>query len=693
MIYKYLGTSNSLVGASIIQSKPIITVEEGYQIGATAEYALIGNFELDSYSTNHYEDNSLTSTIEFEASALHNRSSINTITLPVQWRSGTIYRNDFRDTADLNDFQFSINGYGVTNRTLQILYPETRSFIVYESPQLYSDFVIDTTLKRNTLAGMGVGFRGNGAAILEDYNSYLAWMANNTLTLYTVTNGVNTVLSVKNGVSIGPDESYTLRVHALQNNIQVWGSTDNVNYTKHIEVFDRTYPQGFVSLRNAAGVSSIFNYSNFGIIENRPIYTYADIIQKAYKLSDVDNVGFYNILQSNPSSSGTSGYTWGVSNDRTGIINIVGGTAYYSQARFFAFPFRDEASFECEIKGSSGTRAGVMLTTDKNATTVSFINPITFGYGLTPLFVEMLNDSGGVSIMNTATAPTLDIRSDLWYKVKANVRNGVIRWFINDSLSGFTDGVSFFGGSAYFSIAAWQGVSIVSGVVRYREPKIDELFEIVEDVQVEENQKISNIIDRLVPDQFFTFQGSTRTSIESYSIRDSANVRIGITSTSTVLPIATDIQRSTDLAINRGIILVGQDSLSLTYTDNTERATSRGTSIIANIDYNRRVSSNIYEYVNDQNIQSSTYNERQTFVSARSFHADRDTFNIEIGNNPTLEVNDDVVYTNLELSLNTVTAPFSGVGSSNAVVVRAFTKSYNPEEGYRVNLTLSQKGS
>lgn len=652
LLNQYAGATRSVLGASYLDSKAILNIQEGYKIGDTTEYIDLGNFEVEDFTNN----GAMNQTLTINAHNSIKRLDYNNTFLSRSFTNHKIFYDDFDDVNTLgqNYSQSGSDTWGITAGGL-LISVTGENYCVLNQLQCSDTRIIIKALTGITLCDLGILFRAQNIDV-GSYSGYMLQIYSNTFNLYKGVRGAWTLLS---GASCGyrpANTFYWYMIVARGNNIKGYISTNGKAYIKYIDSNDNTYTNGSIGLR--ASVAGTQSYDFLDIVEIGNQYTTEDILKHTLAMGGV----FDTWIQ--PELEGVSG--WLAS---TGSCFVVGNTNGYQQVDLYHtttgsswHTFTNNGAtwnnyvLTGEFLGTSGTYAGAITgSTNKFYGLYHYISS-SYTAAASNVIENYINARFPYDQVGEYFRPI----ENTWYKFKLIKNNLFLGWYVNDLLIGSIYGTSLPNtGGTNNNIGLFSFQTGVSGMrTSWRNIRISKLDDLVDDVLIEPNTPLSSTLTRYLPEGYAINQHGV--TVEIFEVGASRGT-IGVSNY-----IINSNERISNVIGDKFVVAKGNDIIAQTVNSNTR--------VINQLDSTRTT------FIQDQNLQNRTDAKNLTDTK------------IEIGNKD-IQPYDCQIRPRVESErYDTVNVVDSVLGISSVKLVQNSEKSYNSSDGSFIqNLQLIDK--
>lgn len=649
----YHGVTQPLLGASCLNTRAILHVQEGYQIGGTIEYADIGDFKIEDFEN----EGAFRQTLKISASnQVQWMNKVNTV-LPYQLNNHAYWNDRFYSLNTLAQNYFYTGNWEISNNRLGITSDGTA---VYNDSNVsdfreIAKFKISRPSFTKTDYDYGIYFRSDSA--LE--NGYLFRVFNHKFDIYRKVDSAFTLVGSTATFGITVNTDYWLMVVGRGSNFKGYLSTDGESYTKYADWTDYQFKKGFVGLRTSLA-GTYYTTDELDFVEIGRQYTVDDIVKKSMAWGGVENVHIqkdygvdgFDGFKGNSGSSWSVGITnnydqvdlKGSSQEWNTYMNCYGMYNGFTASQWFK---EESVCFECEMRGSSGARGGLLINSSFGPR--GFLNWHAFGSSNNTI------DLFGVSVTSRFThrGEYINLKADAWYKTKLIRRGYFYSWYVNDSLVNSIYGITL---CPYFVKIGIGG----NGNMSFRNPRISELDDLVVDATFDSGSNPSSILARYLPDgMVINTRGNTTSIFNRHRTFDTGSSEINMSNQN-----SSQIKNNVNFNSYYG---KGQN-----YSD-IDEADSAHIAIAEKMDMSRT------KIFNDPNILSRESAEKAAGKSATNEVYKENTVNLRIPIRPQLEKEDAICYRD------------DGLGISYQYWVNSFQKVYSVQDGFIEDLNLEIK--
>jgi len=675
----YWGATQSLAGATFLNTKAIVNVKEGYQIGSSNEYVEIGDFEVDNF-----EIGSIRQTLALTLSSPLRRLNQNVSVMGRNYRGTDVFIDRFDDPGDTLRQNYSaqykggsflelnaMNIWGVSANALRCNDPETagRGSLLYNK----SKDMKDVSVQAKFLTSNGTKYNDWGLAVRwdqkeqGDYGLVFAWTfpSNGQLILTNVTGGsIDDLAGSATGISLLDNTPYWFRLRVKDNKAIGSYSTDGRNFTTAIDytipASEYIYTTGKVGIRvgNANNPYEMtiddFEFCEFGIEDK----TYEDITKRTLALGSVFGSTVQSELHDVSQMEAKTGSSW-VSGVTNGVVqvdhyNTTGADGLFDTFTTIGATYNDFV-FDCEMKitGNSALAGIVVGSSDAfYQSTYGLVASNTIG----PVF------SGSTYLNYGGKGWNWTLKhAEQWYKLRLIKQDTLIRFYLNGTLANYIYGASWkhLNGA---SVTVGLGVdrrTITGQQVSYRGMRISALDNLAKDADVDPNAPIDSVFRRYIPDGYAT--NWHKDQVDIFQVGASRGVQ-GISAR------IIDSTESLDNVVGDKYAMIRSDSFEAKTYNTNSRVTDQLDSMRA-------------RFVNDQNATAESGMKKLTNQAIVSGNRNIQPVNVDINVLPHLEKYDriDLVDSILGVSLN--------------MLLMNNTKSYDANNGsFRQTLLLQKNG-
>lgn len=664
LLNQYYGATKYIKGASYLDTKTLLNIQEGYKIGATIEYIDLGDFEVSDFTNT----GAFNQTLLLNAHSPVKRLNYNNTFLGRTFKSHHTFFDAFveGDSINRNWAQFD-GGWKIASNQLQFDRndtADTSSNIAYTGNQNINDFRVIVKCKCDQFDTAGAD---NNISISFNMQKFVKGQENgyrfsligddeDELRVSKVVNGAVTHLA--SGVAFNPanDTWYWLMVVKRGNRIRCYSSTDGRAYTERFDVVDNTYIGGGIGIRCFGAAESVdFYIDSVDVVEIGNQYAMADILRHTLAMGGVFDAWIQPELNGVSSFVASAGSSWVAGNtngyQQVDLYNTATGNSWHTFMNVGAT--FDNFIFEFEMRGASSSNyAGGVLGTTNN------------WYGNYHRTTTTVNQSVE-HYMNArftygGRGDYINIQPDTWYKYKIVKNNLFVGWYINDVLVNSIYGTSLADRDGLDNRVGLFGYrnGISGTVTSFRDIKISKLDNLAGDVTIEPNTPLSSTFNRFLPRGYaVNWHGAT---VEIFEVGASRGEH----------GISQYIQNS-----NEDISNITGDKLVVARGENT---------IVQTINTDTRVTNQVdsmrIQFLQDQNIKNITDAENLAKVDLRLTNKNIQQYDVNIVPRIDMENYDTVNFIDETL------------GVSKQMLVFGFDKKYDATKGsFRQSLQLADK--
>lgn len=517
---QYTGVSPAVVGASYLNSRAILKVEEGYMNGATPEYVSMGLFEVgDQVDPSPFRRNLALSADRYDLrladmNAIVGRNLVTSYVLNEPFESPndnySVYNGDFNivlNTGASKRYMYLGAAGALKYEGFDVLSPADFKDVRVTTRMASSDFTpssaaIFTQSLYRIKTDLDHSVTGN--RIVYETQYIFSTGTTSVAQLFRRDYSGTTLIASGGFAALSDNTFYWFRSEVVDNTIRMYVSSDDNTYTNIIssklsmEIYPGTgiqqtgYGKASIEFHTTVGVT--FQIDNLEVVELGKIYTREDVVKATYALGGVLGVTVQpDMANFIPNFQPSAGSSWVLSNENLYLVGDAGGNSYHyylnsggSYNNFMA---------EVEVRGASGMRAGLMV-----GTTHTWYSSNTAFKLVTDSIEERFITS---RITRTPVAEWLITKPDIWYKLRLIKRNKELFWLIDDKLFDYTIGNSFIDYTAVnVGVHSLRSSGVAGATLHYRNFKVSSMGDIIETVQIAPNTKISSVLDRYLPDDF-----------------------------------------------------------------------------------------------------------------------------------------------------------------------------------------------
>lgn len=658
LIQNFFGSTGDVVGSSNFNSKAILSIEEGYNLGSTIEYVIKGDMTVDYAQSNGQNQQRITLGTYSKEASMKDHSNNLSLNFPSYYR---LYDPFDSTTEFLSRYSFSSPGVSYDNSTSNVKMvfgsagtSRYRELILEERADLDNLRVL-VKMQRNSTT------RATGTFLTVfryiNTNNYLRVRYEGGQVRYEVVDRGNIqTLASKSGVSVTANRDYYMMTMMYDHRLIHAGSTDGVNYTKHIDYSGLTEYTGTYTNRKAkVGVAGIGSSGGFFTIKELQVtnmgnqQSFETAQYRALSSGNQFEVDIQKELDGFGSFSASSGASWlsGSSGSITRVSSTVPNTGW--DTFMTTGSTLNDFIFEVDMNGSSGTIAGLLFGATNNFY-ITFQN-LDSGAGEG---VEQV--IGGSRFSRSHFGAHLNLLDNITYNMKLVKKDIKASWFVNGVEQNIIAGTSLldrFANNVNVGVAVYNHFG---GSVTFSNARISYLDTPIDDFRIENNENFLDISDRYLPEGFERLSSSNRTKVIQ---RGSSQGTYNVGSNFYNPDLQTSYQEIPDLVIMRGnqygSFYGSSNPVSKSWFANTKTV-----------------------FINDQNVLSSSQAQELAKKAMDSLNINLNQMTINMDALPTLEKHDRVLIID------------DNLGVSRLYTVDGFTTSYEASNGRFVSsLNLS----
>lgn len=498
----YFGATRYVTGSSIFDLKPSLTIEEGYNYGASNEYIKLGDYLLEEVS----QIGANRSQLQIKASSpMYQQKNVTNI-LSKTIKSPYYFYDPFDDiNLFQNKYYISSSGMTFRNGYVRSIHPANQKaeYIILTDKSDFTNLTFSTTILRSSTTSSGRAFLQLFRYTNPDNTLRISYDGGR-VDLDIVTGGTVINVASKIGVSVSANQDYYLRTSVYDSRVIHSGSTDGINFTTHIDsdnVYDSisfdssglgvvpiSITKGGVGLQLVGSSGGYFDVKEFTVSEIEDLKTFKDIQKELYAGLNIFDVTSSSELSDFSSFINDSGSSWvlGSSNNVT-IVSSLSGSSW-STFMTTGSTFEDFV-FECQMIGVSGVQPGILVGSTSNFYIYSQNLGVTSQNNTEHYFNGRLARQGWGSYINSV--------SNNEYNLKLVKSDLDLFWFINGCQ------VTSIRGSSLIPVSG-KGVRIGFGVLKngisvtFYNPQVSYLDNLSETVRVESGDNIPSLLGRFV---------------------------------------------------------------------------------------------------------------------------------------------------------------------------------------------------
>lgn len=678
MIQKqYFGGATQLVsGATMLDVKPMLKVEEGYQVGSSTHYVHMGDFEVENMSYSGAQRESISLSAKHPEGRLSNQQMI----YPVTMKNGLRFYTDFSREGDFFN-NFSTSASGVTERPdqgyVRFVSPTSGTIFDFQSK---SDLPFVRAMMRfrfsNISGNAQIRFK-HPYYVEQDLTTDVETVASlNSNTLqdkHLYAGSLSGTSSYAN--TFNANTWYWLRITSMGAKKRASAGDDIDNFSTKIDYFmdDSKHMspsnQGSLQMLMLATGGGNVDISAFEVIEYADAITKEDALRKVYTLGNVHDLDFQDKISGTAglSTFASAGATWEIVDDSTITFSDVAATGDSINWAMYMGVTLEDFTAEFEMKGSSQINigaicgrpdtgdswVGIFARASRNDYNTQFYQNYPGQYGL----VNISGHGGHIGA----------VAEEKWHKVKF-VKSGLFYGLYIDgkfmngghgtSLSDTNVQNTFFGVAVN---AASQANTSAGASAAFRNIRISEYGDLLDgDLVIDPVSTLDNIASRVMdPGDAVINHGVTLEFIRKGSSRGAHEVG------------ATALQDSIEsvsynVAAKEAWTFGKYNAIGL--IDNTlDRIKEDGGDVRAT-------------YRDELSITDTSVLKKLSTDILKDDNEDVDTFAISINNRPTMEVYDEV---------NFVDERSTGV--SEKLYIQGYQKNFTPGTGeFKMSIDLGR---
>lgn len=684
MINQYFGATQKQLGATYLNSRAILNVQEGYLLPGGIEYTDIGEFEISDFS----QGGGYRQSLSIDAHAISKRPIYMDSYFTKQFNSSYFYRDDFtsQTTFDQNWNAGPANNtasYGITN----LGSAEDPEYVLQGVSITGMDFQLNSHEFENFRATMRARFTVGASAstfgILFHSNVGLSYLyiynfsANRVRLFRRGSFGATTLQSTN--ITVNNNTYYKFILSQSNGKIRGFYTSDDVTFSlgvswnlgnfepelnNPLSDYPETARGGLVGMIMQGTGSASGDVDYFEVTELETQYTKDDVINSAYDMAssygstiaaEWSGISFFNI--------GISGASWvyGTSNNVFNQQGAATGSSWNTLITGVSFN-----NFVAEVDIRASVTNGVYGLIVGNGTTVSG----TSSNWYTNWHVSDNNTNNptnsnnvehfynGTRVVYRGNAPYWSLASSQWYRHRLVKQNSVISWFVNEQLVNSIVGLSLTDpDNVFLGLASWKG-NPTGSTVEFRGFRVSELDDLVENITQEVDTPVQSIIDRILPDGYAIANRLNRFDI--FQLGDSRGSHdIGLSDY-----IIRSDQTLSNIVGDKYTITKFGDPIGVVENQNSR--------------VRRQVDSNRMALVRDEVEQTLSTAKKISLTDMAYTNKNIQPISIEVVNRPIMEQYDRV----------SLVEPYIGV--SDSLLVFNISKEYNASSGsFRITLQLN----
>lgn len=519
---QYAGATRTQLGASYLDSRAILKIEEGYNynlsgVGQTTEYIQIGNFEIEDMRNSGRNRQSLS------ISAVNEDKRLNRVEdyFGRRYDQHLRFYNEFNDPVTFaSDMVVNTGTWGVTNGLVEVA-PDTDVSTLLIGDKKLSNLVAVTKATSTSFAtgqvGIYYGFQNEGFPTNTNY--YLLRLYANCVDMLRWTGAVSTTLGVSIAFTPSNNTYYWLKVIWRNGTHYGYYSTNGLSYIKVGSYTDTTFTEGQVGLFTYGTTTQRFD--SFDVTEIGNAYTQKEIIESAYATGSVGvSIQDEQLVLSGMTYSAGSSWTFGTS-DNVFLMNTAGSSSWNA---LYTGEVYDDFVANVRVRGVSGNYIGMGFGGFASGYYMHF-----FGFGNTHLSTDYVSLTSSLYRTNNQ-APYLNLLSDTWYDLKLVRDRGYIGLYINDVFAAHAYGTSFMTENPTGPIILGGAKFGVAGTTtEFSQLKVSSLDGLVGDVDAYTNSDAASTKNRVLPQGFETLTDSGGVNIIRVG-SSRGNISVGLSS-------------------------------------------------------------------------------------------------------------------------------------------------------------------
>lgn len=494
-------------GATLLEGKPKVRIEEGYQVGASEHYVNVGEYEIENITYQGAEQERVSLTGKHQAERLSNQQMV----YPVTMKNGLRFYTDFTREGDFYN-NFDTNVTGVTERPdqgyvrfigatsaaranfrLKPNIPFSRTMVKFRMSNISSNavFAIDTNI--TDLDGNSEGYHRAIARLTDNvvreahkYDGSFSGASD-----YAYTLNANTWYWLKH-FAMGAK-----RLTYIASDINSFSEAHNFILEEDLQMTSQN--EGQLGLYFQSGSGNI-DIGEIEVVELDNALTKEDALRKVYTLGNVHDLKFQDKLSgvSDLTTVAGAGATWKKLSDSEILFFNDTGAGTTMNIAYYGVTMEDFTA-EFEMKGAS-LNAGAFcgsIAQDSWVTTIVRLVPS----GSNAQFYQNRASGYGLLNINWHGHHIGHLDTDKWHKMKF-VKSGQFYGI-------YADGKFLIGGHGtsildsvtqnnFFGVAVNSGGG-VGATVSFRNIRISEFDEVLDgDLIIDPVSDLSSVANRLL---------------------------------------------------------------------------------------------------------------------------------------------------------------------------------------------------
>jgi hypothetical protein len=651
----YWGPTQSISGASYLNTKAVLDVEEGYWNGSSMVYTTLGTYEVEDFQ----DMGSLDRRINLKASSPLSRLKSNTLVTNRTIKSTRVFWDNVDGTYDFDANYESTASSGTWGASVgNYIYcqdPSANSSLAYtelddiENGRILCKLETDDTSTNNS----GVIIRassGDDENNMSGYYVALMWDSN-VIRIMRYDNGSVTTLESSSSVTLNSGTEYYLLVTFYGGEIYAAVYDDPTSSElAEARTTDDTYTSGQIGLLTQGAGTQVNKWFYFQFAEITNQNARESVLEDIWYMGNNTGVTFQQDYYGwDDFNASTTGACWDVSNDT--VTYYADGNSNLIESYILGETVSDFVA-EVQVRGGVTNIGAIGVGT----TTIMYGSWLRYSDIATGLQVQ-LDGNNMIGYYSGEWVDYIEPGASTWYDLKLVKRGSYVASYINNTLYSYWEGLS------------WEDVNAVHPMVfgyqghgqqglEFRNFRINALDDLVEDVEITAGQPLKETWDRYFPDGYAAINGEDCTEV----------FRIGASRETHTLSSETDYFTSTTRSISN---VASADASISRSTDATGAAQSGSDRIDTQADSTR------VDFTSDPNIVNTTEADNHAERRTRFLNREVESININMVSDPTYQLYDFVDFVD------------TTIGVSGQYIVWDINKNYNSSEGrIDMNLTL-----
>lgn len=630
---QFWGSTIEQLGGTYLNTKAIISVEEGYNIGGSLHLVNLGDYEVEGFDNSGLFNQQL----QLDLHSPIERLKYNNSYFQRELTNHPFYYTSFVSEDSFNtDWTISNSGgdFGVTSASLKLRHTSGSISQAYlNDTKDFSNFRVILRLGSSSFDNAtqnprgGIQFHADFSVQDEGWLWRISGEPTNALEVFRLGQlGTGTTRLFSTAFNPAQNADYWLMAVVRDSSIYFYSSTNGRAYTLQYSssTLGDFYNSRQVGIRMQGASGTLAEFKEFDFVGIGNINTTEDTLRTILGMGGIFGVSFQNEFSGFTPFMANNGGTWylGTSNNLYFVGLSSGGNSWYT----FMTSGGTYSDFVAEVdfKGCSGHFTGMIVGETNNF------------YGnqhlLSPSTSNGLDHYLDARFLYEKRGDYLGIKEQTWYKMRM-VKSGLfIGWYINDLLANSIYGTSLSDtDNNHIGFFVYRGVP--AGVtIEFRNFRIGRLDQLADDTTIEANQSLASIYNRYLPDGFASVWHEDHVEIfEAGSSRDVINIGDSFN-------IINSEHSISNIAGDKLVTVKGQKDAA-----RVENANNR---VRLQLDSSRS------SFLNEQGIQNRTdatsYGEADIFISNRNV----DSVSVELNPRVHLEQYDEINYVDSTLGIS-----------------------------------------